>query len=96
MMAPATTLSPRTAAHRRDPGSTHPPHEQLHDGPRLKAGVTVEKPIDQALLSLPSWSRLARPSTSLPATTEPRPSELVDGRTKSDHDDEWWADRVRA
>src|SRR5688500_10824905 len=33
-----------------------------------------------------SWSCLARPSTSLPASDEPCPSKLVDGRTKSDHD----------
>jgi len=33
--------SPRTAAQRRDPGSIHPPHVGLRNGPRLKAGVTV-------------------------------------------------------
>ena len=42
--SPKATLypSPRTAAKLRDPGSTYPLHQRLHDGPRLKAGVTVE------------------------------------------------------
>src|SRR5688572_12967831 len=35
-----------------------------------------------------SWSCLARPSTNLLASTKLRPSKLVDGRTKSDHDGE--------
>ena len=33
-------------------------------------------------LTLPSWSCLARPSTSLRATVGSRPAKLVDGRTK--------------
>src|SRR5688572_3108087 len=35
----------------------------------------------------PSWSCLARPPTSLPAAARWCPTKLVDGRTKSDHDE---------
>jgi hypothetical protein len=44
-------------------------------------------------LPFPSWSCLARPSTSLPARARSWPQKLVDGRTKSDHDARGWPAR---
>jgi hypothetical protein len=74
-------------AHHRQARLRQGHHQREHECVVTEFGDHVIASMDSPARNSPSRSCLARPSTSLLATSVSCSQKLVDGRTKSDHDE---------